>query len=61
MPKTGTLTKAHIIDEIAETNGFTRIKAIETAKIMMRRASAVSDRIGFILSLKTRSSGPGQR
>jgi len=35
MPKTGTLTKAHIIDSIAETNGFTRIKTVETTEIML--------------------------
>ena len=35
MPKTGTLTKAQIIDNIAEESGFTRIKTIETTEIML--------------------------
>jgi integration host factor subunit alpha len=34
MPKTGTLTKAHTIENIAEANGFSRIKTVETTKIM---------------------------
>ncbi len=35
MPKTGTLTKAHIIDNIAKVNGFTRIKTLVTTEIML--------------------------
>jgi integration host factor subunit alpha len=35
MSKTGTLTKAQIIEDIAEANGFTRIKAVETTEIML--------------------------
>jgi len=35
MSKTGTLTKAQIIENIAETNGFTRIKSVETTEIML--------------------------
>ena len=35
MPKIGTLTKAQIIEDIAEANGFTRIKSVETAEIML--------------------------
>ncbi|MEE4606560.1 MAG: integration host factor subunit alpha [Desulfobacterales bacterium] len=35
MPKTGTLTKAQIIEDIAEANGFTRIKSVETTEIML--------------------------
>ena len=34
MSKTETLTKAQIIDNIAEATGFTRIKSIETTEIM---------------------------
>jgi integration host factor subunit alpha len=35
MPKPGTLTKAHIIDEVAERNGYTRKKSIETIEILL--------------------------
>ena len=31
----GTLTKAHIIDVVAERNGFTRKKSIETVEILL--------------------------
>ncbi len=34
MPKTGTLTKAHIVKAVIETNGYTQKKAIETVEIM---------------------------
>ena len=35
MPKTSTLTKAQIIENVAEENGFTRIKSVETIEIML--------------------------
>jgi integration host factor subunit alpha len=35
MPKSGTLTKAHIIDAVAESNGYTRKKSIETAETVL--------------------------
>ena len=35
MPKLGTLTKVHIIDAVAEKNGFTRRKSIETVEILL--------------------------
>ena len=35
MPKTGTLTKAHIIDAVAESNGYTRKKSIETVETVL--------------------------
>jgi integration host factor subunit alpha len=35
MPKTGTLTKARIVDAAKETNGYTQQKAFETVKIMI--------------------------
>ncbi len=35
MPKTGTLTKAHIVKVVIETNGYTQKKAIETVEIML--------------------------
>ena len=35
MPKSGALTKAHIIDAVAERNGFTRKKSIETVEILL--------------------------
>ena len=34
MPKPGTLTKSHIIEEVAEKNGFTRKKSIESVEIL---------------------------
>jgi hypothetical protein len=33
MQFSGTLSKAHIIDTVAERNGFTRQKSIESVKI----------------------------
>ena len=35
MPKSGTLTKAHIVDAVAEVNGFTHRKSIETLEILL--------------------------
>ncbi len=35
MALSGTLTKAHIIDEVVERNGFTRKKSIETVEILL--------------------------
>ena len=35
MPSSGTLTKAHIIDEVAESNGYTRKKSIETVETVL--------------------------
>jgi integration host factor subunit alpha len=35
MPKSGTLTKAHIFDAVAEANEFTRQKSIETVEILL--------------------------
>ena len=35
MPKSGTLTKAHIIDAVAESNGYTRKKSIEKIEILL--------------------------
>ena len=35
MPKSGTLTKAHIVDAVADANGFTRQKSIETVEILL--------------------------
>ena len=37
MPLSNTLTKAHIIDVVAERNGFTRKKSIETVEILLER------------------------
>lgn len=34
MPDTGTLTKAKIINSVAESNGYTRIKSIEIVEIL---------------------------
>ena len=36
MPLSGTLTKAHIIDAVAERNGFTHKKSIETVDILLK-------------------------
>ena len=35
MPKSDTLTKAHIIDAVAESNGYTRKKSIETVETVL--------------------------
>jgi integration host factor subunit alpha len=35
MPKTGTLTKARIVEAAVETNGYTQQKAFETVEIMI--------------------------
>ena len=35
MPKTGTLTKARIVEAVVETNGYTQKKAFETVEIML--------------------------
>ena len=35
MPKSGTLTKAQIIDAVAKRNGCTRKKSIETVEILL--------------------------
>jgi integration host factor subunit alpha len=35
MPLSGILTKAQIIDAVAERNGFTRKKSIETVEILL--------------------------
>ncbi len=35
MPSSGTLTKAHIIDAVAESNGYTRKKSIETVETVL--------------------------
>jgi integration host factor subunit alpha len=35
MPLSGTLTKAKIIDAVAESNGYTRAKSIETVETVL--------------------------
>lgn len=35
MPSLGTLTKAHIIDAVAESNGYSRKKSIETVETVL--------------------------
>ena len=35
MPKQGTLTKAHIVNAVAEQTGFTQKKSFETMEIML--------------------------
>ena len=35
MPKTGTLTKARIVQSVIDTNGYTHQKAFETVEIML--------------------------
>ncbi len=37
MPLSSALTKAHIIDALAERNGFTRKKSIETVEILLEQ------------------------
>jgi integration host factor subunit alpha len=35
MPKTGTLTKARIVEAVVQTNGYTHQKAFETVEILL--------------------------
>ena len=35
MPVKGTLTKAHIVEAVAEANGFTRRKSVETIETLL--------------------------
>jgi integration host factor subunit alpha len=35
MPKSGTLTKAKIVTAVAENNGYTLLKSIETVEILL--------------------------
>ncbi len=35
MPESATLTKAHIVDAVAEANGFTRRKSVETIETLL--------------------------
>ena len=35
MPKSGTLTKAHIVDAVIEANGLTRRKSVETIETLL--------------------------
>jgi integration host factor subunit alpha len=35
MPKSGTLTKAHIVDAVAESKGYKRKKSIETVETVL--------------------------
>ena len=35
MPKTGTLTKARIVQSVVDTNGYTHQKAFETVEILL--------------------------
>ena len=35
MPLSGTLTKAHIVDSVAKSNGYTRKKSIETVETVL--------------------------
>jgi integration host factor subunit alpha len=41
MPKSCTLTKAHIIDAVAEANGYTRNQSLEIVEILLERIKAV--------------------
>ena len=40
MPKPGTLTKAHIVEAVAEANGYTRNQSLEIVKILLERIKA---------------------
>ena len=35
MPESGTLTKAHIVEAVAEANGITHQKSIETVEMLL--------------------------
>mmetsp|Transcript_12165 Transcript_12165/g.17843 ORF Transcript_12165/g.17843 Transcript_12165/m.17843 type:complete len:102 (-) Transcript_12165:38-343(-) len=40
MPRSGTLTKAHIIDAVAEANGYTRNQSFEIVEILLEHTKA---------------------
>ena len=35
MPKSGTLTKAHIVEAVAEANGYTRNRSFEIVEVLL--------------------------
>ena len=41
MPKSGTLTKAHIVEAVAEANGYTRNQSFEIVEILLELVKAV--------------------
>ena len=43
MPKSDTLSKAYIIDAVAETNGYTRNKSFEIVEILLELVKAVKE------------------
>ena len=47
MPISGTLTKAHIIDSVAERNGFSRKKSIETGEILLKLIKSTPESTGL--------------
>ncbi len=49
MPLSGTLTKAHIIDAVAERNGFTRKRSIETVEILLELIKQSIETGGVVL------------
>jgi integration host factor subunit alpha len=40
MPKSGTLTKAHIVEAVAEANGYTCKQSFEIVEILLERIKA---------------------
>ena len=40
MPKSGTLTKAHIVEAVAEANGYSRNQAFEIVEILLESIKA---------------------
>ncbi len=49
MTLSGTLTKAHIIDAVAERNGFTRKRSIETVEILLELIKQSLESCGVVL------------
>ncbi len=49
MPLSVTLTKAHIIDAVAERNGFTRKRSIETVEILLELIKQSIESGGVVL------------
>jgi len=49
MPLSGTLTKAHIIDAVAERNGFTPKRSIETVEILLELIKQSLETGGVVL------------
>jgi nucleoid DNA-binding protein len=49
MPKTGTLTKARIVQAVVENNGYTQQKAFETVEILLELFKSTLENGEYVL------------